>query len=54
MIKKILVNKQNFIKNSYYKRVNFITIKDIDNEDIQIEEETYKSYIKLYQFLKSL
>ena len=54
MIKKILVNKQNFIKNSYYKRVNFITIKDIDNEDIQIEEETYKSYIKLYQFLKSI
>ena len=54
MKKTVLVNKKNKIKDSYYKKVNFVTIKDIDNEEIQIEEETYKSYIKLYEFLKSI
>ena len=54
MINTVLVNKKNRIKNSYYKKINFITVKDIDNEDIQIEEETYKAYIKLYEFLKSI
>ena len=54
MIKTVLVNKKNIIKNSYYKKVNFVTIKDIDDEEIQVEEETYKAYIKLYEFLKSI
>ena len=54
MIKTILVNKNNKIKNSYYKKVNFITIKDIDNEEIQIEQETYEAYEKLNKFLKSI
>ena len=54
MRKTILINKDNHIKDSFYKRVKFITIKDIENNDIQIEEETYNSYLKLYEFLKSI
>lgn len=52
MTRTILVNKENKLKESYYKRVNLIEIKDIDGNSTKIEEETYKAYLDLEEFLK--
>ena len=43
MTRTILVNKENKLKESYYKRVNLIDINDIDGNSTKIEEETYKA-----------
>ena len=48
-----LINKENKIKESFYKRVNFIDIKDIDGNDTKIEKETYEHYLELQEFLKT-
>lgn len=48
----ILINKNNKIKNNYLNRINLITTKDQDNEDVLVEEETYKAYLELQAFLK--
>lgn len=52
MYKTILVNKQNKIKESYLKKVELINTKDINNNDVLIEKETYENYLKLKDFLK--
>jgi tRNA pseudouridine55 synthase len=52
MTNTLLINKDNKIKESYYKRVNFIDIKDIDNQDTKIEKETYEQFLKLQKFLQ--
>lgn len=52
MTKTILVNKQNPIKESYYKRVNLIDIVTEDNTETKIEKETYKAYLELKKYLK--
>lgn len=52
MTKTVLVNKNNKLKDSYYNRVNLITIQDIKGNDTKIEEETYKAYLELEEFLK--
>ena len=54
MTNTILINKENKIKESYYKKVNLITIKDLENQDMQIEEETYNQFLKLQSFLKTI
>ena len=51
MTKTILVNKENKIKENYFNKVKRITIKDINNIDIQIEEETYNKFLKLKDYL---
>ncbi|MBQ2909186.1 MAG: tRNA pseudouridine(55) synthase TruB [Bacilli bacterium] len=48
-----LINKDNKIKESFYKKVNFIDIKDIDGNDTKIEKETYENYLELQEFLKT-
>lgn len=48
----ILVNKNNKIKNNYLNRINLITTKDQDNEDVLVEEETYKAFQELQNYLK--
>ena len=53
MKKTILINKENKIKESYYKHVNFIYTKDISGENIQVEEETYGAYLELVKFFKT-
>lgn len=53
MTNSTLINKDNKIKESFYKRVNFIDIKDIDGNDIKIEKETYEHYLELQEFLKT-
>ena len=49
MNKAILVNKENKIKESFYKYLELITIKNKSNEELQIEKETYAiiNYFKL-------
>lgn len=48
----ILINKNNKIKTNYLNRVTLITTKDQDNEDVLVEEETYKAYLELEAYLK--
>ena len=43
MSKTILVNKDNKIKDSYFKRVKLIDITDKDGKPTKIEEETYNN-----------
>lgn len=53
MTKTILINKQHKIKDSYYKRVNLITIKNSADHDIFIEEETYQKFLELQNYLST-
>lgn len=53
MTKTVLINKQNKLKDSYFKRLKLTTITNIDNSQIQIEEETYEAYKKFKKFLLS-
>ena len=52
MNKAILVNKENKIKESFYKYLELITVKNKSNEEFQIEKETYDNYLKLEEHLK--
>lgn len=47
-----LVNKDNEIKSSYLKNIKLITLKNIYNEEILIEEETATAYKNLKSYLK--
>ena len=47
----ILINKENKIKESYIKKINLIITHDVDNEEIQVEKETYDHYLDLKNFL---
>lgn len=49
----ILINKNNKIKSNYLNRVNLITTKDQDNEDVLVEEETFKAFKELQSFLQT-
>ncbi len=49
----ILINKNNKIKSNYLNRVKLITTKDQDNEDVLVEEETYKAFKELQTFLET-
>lgn len=48
----ILVNKDNKIKDNYLNKCNLISTKNELNEDIQVEENAYNSFLKLKEFLK--
>lgn len=50
---KILVNKENKIKENFLKRINLVEIKDYQNKTILIEEQTKKAYLELQEFLKT-
>ncbi len=50
---KVLVNKENKIKDNYLSKIELITTKDVDNLDIQVEKETYHAYLKLKKFLET-
>ena len=53
MTKTVLVNKQNKIKTSYYKKADFIEIKDIENDTVLIDKKTYEAYSELRRFLST-
>lgn len=48
---KVLVNKENKIKDSFLSKIELITTKDVDDIDVQVEKETYNAYLKLKEFL---
>ena len=52
MNRAILVNKENKIKESFYKHLELITVKNKSNEELQIEKETYINYLELEEHLK--
>ena len=52
MNKTILVNKDNKIKDSYFKNLELVKAKDIDNNDVLVEKETYKAFKNLQKFFK--
>lgn len=49
----ILINRNNKIKNNYLNRINLITTKDQNNEDVLVEEETFKAFKELQSFLET-
>lgn len=49
---KVLVNKENKLKENFLKRINLVEIKDYQNNTILIEEETKNAYLQLKEFLK--
>ncbi len=48
----ILVNKNNPIKENYINRVSLVSTKDIEDEDIQVEEKAYQAYLELKKRLE--
>lgn len=52
MTNTILVNKDNKIKSPYQKKLNLIKIENFKDDEIYIEEETYKSYLLLKKKLQ--
>lgn len=48
---KVLVNKENKIKDKFLSKIELITTKDIDGLDVQVEKETYSAYLNLKDFL---
>jgi len=49
---KLLVNKKNPVKDSFFKRIILIETKDIYNKDCLVEKETFEKYLELQKFLK--
>lgn len=49
---KVLVNKENKVKESFYKRINLVEVKNYKNDNVLIEEETKKAFLALKEFLK--
>ncbi len=52
MNKTILINKDNPIKQKYIDRLDLIEVKDVINESIYLDKETYQQYKKLEEYLK--
>ena len=51
MIYTTLVNKNNPIKNAFVSRINLVKTKNMEEEEIQVEEKTYESFLKLQERL---
>ena len=49
----ILINKSNLIEDAYYNDLKLINCKDILEDDISVEEVTYKAYLNLKMFLET-
>ncbi len=50
----VLINKENLIKDSYYKYAKLINCKNVLGNTIKIEEKTYDAYLKLKDYLKTV
>lgn len=48
-----LVNKNNIIKDNYFKYIELVNYMDVDNNKIEIEKKTLEAYLNLKDFLKS-
>ena len=49
---KVLVNKENRIKDNYLDRIELVSVKNVLEEEIQIEKETYDNYLNLVKFIR--
>lgn len=47
-----LVNKDNKFKESFLNKIELVDTVNINNNPLQLEKETYNSYLKLKEFLK--
>jgi len=50
----LLVNKNNKMKDEFLNYFNILSVKNELNENIKIEEETYKHFLKLKEYLKTI
>ena len=48
---KVLVNKNNKIKDNYLNKINLIPTKDIEDKEIFVEEQTLNAYKELRNYL---
>lgn len=48
---KVLVNKENKLKEKYLSKIELIETKDFKSNNIKIEKNTYNAYLKLQKFL---
>ena len=49
---KVLINKENKVKESFLKRINLLEVKNYENKNILIEEETKRAFLALKEFLE--
>ena len=49
----VLVNKNNRISNNYLNKIDLVMTKNVLEEDIYIEQETYNNYFKLKEFISN-
>ena len=49
----VLVNKNNRISNNYLNKIDLVMTKNVLEEDIYIEQETYNNYLKLKEFISN-
>ena len=52
MNKTILINKDNPIKQKYLDKLDLIEVKDITDENIFVDKETYNQFLKLKDYLE--
>ena len=52
MNKTILINKDNPIKQKYLEKLDLIEVKDVLNENIFVDKETYNKYLELKEYLR--
>ena len=50
----VLVNKNNLIKESYFKDLELVECKNDDGDIIKVEKETYSAYLELKKYLDSI
>ena len=50
----ILVNKEHKIEKDFIDKVTLIKVKDVNDEDILVEKETYEAYLDLKDFLNNM
>ncbi len=48
----VLVNKENKIKDHYFKKLELTDTLDVLDEEVQVEKKTLEAYLKLKNFLK--
>ena len=48
----VLVNKENKIKDSYYKDLKLVEVLNVLDKKTKVEEKTYNAYLELKKFLE--
>ena len=48
----VLVNKDNKIKDKYYKNLKLVEVLNVLDKKTKVEEKTYNAYLELKKFLE--